>query len=177
MHGVAEIDRVLDDVDLAFEVGGDVDRRVGDDERLVVPRHVHHEAVTDSPRGSEASVPLDHRTHQLVGMKAALHQRLGSAFTHQLDRLFGGFLAVFRIDDLEVPNVEPVLLGDRSDPLLGAHQNRLDEIELCCLDDAFQRRLVARVRHCDVQRRMLLRSRDERVKLLVRVLLEGGFGF
>ena len=33
-HRMREIDGVLDDVDLGVEVGGDVDRRVGDDERL-----------------------------------------------------------------------------------------------------------------------------------------------
>ena len=39
--------------------------------------------------------------HQLVGVQAALHQRLGLALAHQLHRLGGGRLAVRRVDDLE----------------------------------------------------------------------------
>ena len=33
-HRMREIDRVLDDVDLRVEVGGDIDRCVGDDQRV-----------------------------------------------------------------------------------------------------------------------------------------------
>jgi hypothetical protein len=34
---VHEVDRVLHDVDLVGEIGGDVDRRIGLDQRLIVP--------------------------------------------------------------------------------------------------------------------------------------------
>ena len=43
----------------------------------------------------------DHRAHQLVGVQAALHQRLGLAFAHELDRLRGRRVAVRRVDDLD----------------------------------------------------------------------------
>ena len=43
----------------------------------VQPGHVHHEAVADAARGAQAGVALDHRAHQLVGVQAAFHQRLG----------------------------------------------------------------------------------------------------
>ena len=66
-----------------------------------VARHVHDEAMADAPRGADAGVARDHRAHQLVGVKAALHQRLGAARRDQLDRLGGGIVAVLGIDDLE----------------------------------------------------------------------------
>ena len=40
----------------------------------------------------------DHLGHQLVGVQAALHQGLGLARAHDLDRLGGGRVAVRRID-------------------------------------------------------------------------------
>ena len=46
---VREIDRILRNVDLAFQVRCDVDRRIGDYERLVMVRHVHDEAMADAP--------------------------------------------------------------------------------------------------------------------------------
>ena len=46
--------------------------------------HVHHEAVADAPRGAQARLAPDDRAHQLVGVQAALHQRLGLALAHQL---------------------------------------------------------------------------------------------
>ena len=70
-------------------------------ERLVVTRHVHHEAMADAPRRPKPGVALDDRAHDLVGVKAALHQRVGAALADQLDRLGCGFLAVVGIDDLE----------------------------------------------------------------------------
>ena len=91
-----EVDRVLDDVDLGLEVGRDVHRRVGDDQRLVVAGHVHDEAMADPPRGAQPGVALDHRAHQFVGVKAALHQRFGPAFAHQRDGLGRRILAVAR---------------------------------------------------------------------------------
>ena len=51
-----QIDRVLDDVALGVEVGEDVDRRVGDEQRLGIGRHVHDEDVADPPRGAQAGL-------------------------------------------------------------------------------------------------------------------------
>ena len=52
-----QIDGVLHDVALGIEVGEDVDRRVGDEQRLGVGRHVHDEDVADAPRGAQARSP------------------------------------------------------------------------------------------------------------------------
>ena len=86
---VGEVDRVLDDVDLGLQVGRDVDRGVGDDQRLVMTGDVHHEAMADAPCGPKAGVALDHRAHKLVGVEAAFHQRLRASLAHQLDSLGG----------------------------------------------------------------------------------------
>ena len=42
---------------------------------------------------------LDHRAHQLVGVQAALHERLGLALARQRDRRLGRRFAVRRVDD------------------------------------------------------------------------------
>ena len=71
---------------LSSSVGHDVDRGVGDDQGVLVAGHVHHEAVADAPRGAQPGLAPHHGGHQLVGVQAALHQRLGLAFAHQLHR-------------------------------------------------------------------------------------------
>ena len=109
---VREVDRVLQDVDLFLQRRRDVDRGVGDDQCLLVTGHVHHEAVADAPRGAQAGVALDHGGHQLVGVQAALHQRLGLALAHQLHRRRGGRLAVRRIDDLHAGEIDAAGGGD-----------------------------------------------------------------
>ena len=48
-----------------------------------VAGHVHDEAMADPPRRAQAGLALDHRAHQLVGVQAALHQRLGAALANQ----------------------------------------------------------------------------------------------
>ena len=74
-----QIDRVLNDVALGVEIGKDVDRRVGDEQRLGIGRHVHDEDMTDAPRGAQAGLARRHLAHQLVGVQAALHQQLALA--------------------------------------------------------------------------------------------------
>ena len=93
---VRQIDRVLHDVDLLGEVGGDVDGGVGDDQRVLVAGHVHHEAMADAARRADAGVARDDGAHQLVGMQAALHQGFGLALAHEFDRLGGRIVAVRR---------------------------------------------------------------------------------
>ena len=51
-----QVDGVLDDVALGIEIGKDVDRRVGDEQRLGIGRHVHDEDVADPPRGAQAGL-------------------------------------------------------------------------------------------------------------------------
>ena len=104
-----EIDGVLDDVALGIEVGKDVDRGVGDEQRLGVGRHVHDEDVADPPLGAQARRLCGDAAHQFVGVQAALHQQLALARVDQLDGLCRGRLAVRGIDELEAADVEAVL--------------------------------------------------------------------
>ena len=47
-HLREQIDRVLDDVPLAVEIGKDVDGGVGDEHRVRIRRHIHHEHMADA---------------------------------------------------------------------------------------------------------------------------------
>jgi hypothetical protein len=77
-----EIDRVLHDVHLGLEIRQDVDRGVGDDQRVFVTGDVHHKAMADAAGGADARFARNYRTHQLVGVQAALHQGFGLAFAN-----------------------------------------------------------------------------------------------
>ncbi len=70
-------------------------------------------------------VARDHGAHQLVGMQAALHQRLGPPAAHQLDRLGGRIVAVRGVDDLEGADVERGLARDVAEARGGADQDGL----------------------------------------------------
>ncbi len=63
--------------------------------------HVHDEDVADAPAGAQSGLPLGDGPEQLIGMQASLHQQLGLALAHELDRLLGRRLAVRNIDDLD----------------------------------------------------------------------------
>jgi Phosphate acetyl/butaryl transferase len=88
------------------------DRRIGNEQLLRVVRHVHHEDMADAPGCPEAGGGCGHRPHELVGMKAALHQQLCLAFMDQLHRLGGGRLAMGDVDKLEPPDIEVMLSCD-----------------------------------------------------------------
>ena len=63
-------------------------------ERVRVARHVHDEAVADPPLGPDAALARDHRSHDLVGVEAALHQRFNPARGHEADSLGRGIVAM-----------------------------------------------------------------------------------
>ena len=97
---VGEVDGVLDDVDLVLQVGADVDGGVGDEQRARIGRHVHDEHVADAPRRCAGRWPTATTArHQLVGVQAALHERLDLARAGQRDRRLGGRVAVLGGDD------------------------------------------------------------------------------
>ena len=111
-----QIDRVLHDVALGFEVGKYVDGGVRDEQRLRIGRHIHDEDVADPARSAQAGLAGGHLAHQLVRVQAPLHQELAFALVDQLHGLGRGRVAVRRVDDLETTDVEPVALrhGGRS---------------------------------------------------------------
>jgi hypothetical protein len=91
---MAEIDRVLHDIDLLCEARRDIDHGVGDDQRVLVARDIHHKTMADPPRRTNAGLARNHGAHQLVGMQAALHQRFGSTLPYQLDCFRSRIMAV-----------------------------------------------------------------------------------
>ena len=141
-----EVDRVLADIDLVFERRCDVDRRIGDDEDLVIGRHVHDEHVTDAPSGPQARLSRDNCAEELVGVQAAFHQELGVALAHELDSLGCGRVAVRGIDDGRRTERDAGLLREVVDLGRGADENRGDESLRAGLDRAGERRLLAGMR-------------------------------
>ena len=109
-----QLDRILDDVDLFLERRCDVYRRIRDDQRLRIGRHVHHEAVAYASCSTQSGVALDDRAHQLIRVKASLHQRLGPAFAYDRDRLLGGGMTERSILDRQPADSIPHCLATAS---------------------------------------------------------------
>ena len=84
---------------LSSSVGAMLIAAVGDDQHLVIGRHVHDEHVADAAARAQPRLLGHDGTQQLVGVQAPLHQELGLAATNELHRLGGRGVAVRRIDD------------------------------------------------------------------------------
>src|SRR6516165_1700274 len=124
--------------------------------------------MADAARRANAGLAGDHRTHQLVGMQAALHQGLSLPLTDELDRLFGGIVAVRRLLYREAGYVEPRPLGDSANAGRRTDQGRGDQPEPRRLHSAFQRDLVTRVRDRRRYWRQGLRMTQKPLVALVR---------
>ncbi len=124
-----EIDRVLADVDLVLERRRDVDGGVGDDEHLVIRRHVHDEDVADAAAGAQPGLLRDDGAEQLVGVQAALHQQLRLAAAHQLHGLRRGRMTVRRVDDADGPEAMSARRRDVADLRRRSDEDRRDEPE------------------------------------------------
>ena len=135
-----------DDVGLVLQRGGDVDRRIGDEQRLRIGRHVHDEHVADAPCGADAGVFVNHLAHQLIGVETALHQRIGFTGTNELHGLRRRGVAVRSVDELQRGNVEAERSGERADAALRPDENGPYDFCLCRLHRTPERGLVARVR-------------------------------
>ncbi len=107
----------------------------------------------------------DHLGHQLVGMQAALHQRLGVAGTHQRHRDRRRVVAVLGVDDPDAVQVDAEFLGDAANPGFRTDQDRFDDPFMEGDDRPLERLLVARVGdggrnrfHAPDQRQHLLKA-------------------
>jgi hypothetical protein len=65
--------------------------------------------VANPPRRPQACRGGGHRAHELVGVKAALHEQLAFRLMDQFDALCGRFVGVNRVDQLEPADVNRVL--------------------------------------------------------------------
>ena len=160
-NGVRQVDRVLHDVDLVLQRRRDVHRGIGDDQRIEMTRHVHDEAMADPPLGADAGIAGNHRGHQLIGVQAALHQRRSLGLPHQRDRLGGRIVAVRRLDDRQVGDVDAIARRHVANARRRADQNGLDQTQLARLDRPFERHFVTRMRNRCRDRRKLLRRIDQ----------------
>jgi hypothetical protein len=142
LQHVRQVDGVLHDVDLGFEVGRDVDRGVGDEQQARVGRHVHQEDVADAARGAQAGGLVDDFAHQFVGVQRALHQRLDLAFARQRDGDSAAAWLCGDVDQGAAVEVELVASAIWRIFLLGADQGGDDQAAV-----ARQQRTLAAIRY------------------------------
>ena len=122
-----QVDGVLHDVDLVFQLRLDVDGRVGNQQGARIGRRVHHKNMADAPRGAQPSFGLHGRLHHLVGVQAALHQGLGAATAAHGHTQLGGLALAVGVDDGIGGDIQAYLCGQRLQRDLVADQSRLDE--------------------------------------------------
>ncbi len=103
--------------------------------------------MADPACGAQAGLLGHDLAHQLVRVQAALHQELGPAGADQLDGLGRGGMAVRRVHELELPDLEPELLRHVADLVGRPDQDRDHQLGGGSLNGAAQRTLVAWVRH------------------------------
>ena len=108
-----------------------------------VAGHVHDEAMADAPLGANAGSLRNDRAHHLVGVQAALHQRLGLGLAHQRDCLGRRIVAVHRFNDREIGDVQPIPRRHIANSCRWTNQERLDQTQLACLDCTPERHFVA----------------------------------
>jgi hypothetical protein len=164
---MCEVDRVLHDIDLDLQRRRDIHRRVGYDQCILVPRHIHHKAMAEPPFGANSRIAGDDGTHQFVGVKAALHQGPCLRLTHQRHRLGRGVMAVHGVHDGQARNVDVEACGDIMDPRRRTNHDWFDQTQFVCFHGAFERDFVARMRNRGRHRRQLLRRHDQTQILIV----------
>ena len=140
-----EVDGVLDDVALGFEIREYVDRRIRYQQRLFVSWHIHDEGVADAARCPKAGGLGCDAPHQLIRVKAALHQDFAFPLMDELHAFFRRVFAMRRRDDLEAAYVQAKFLRDRFDFLRRPNKHRLDELGFRGLEGAPERGLIARM--------------------------------
>ena len=84
-------------------------------------------------------------SHELVGMQAALHQKLAPGFADQLDRFCCGRVTVWRVDQFIASDIDPMLLGDGGNFGYRPDQNGNDDPKFRRGNSAAQRGFVAGV--------------------------------
>ncbi len=158
---VCEVDGVLHDVDLGGEVGRHVHRRVGDQQRLGIARHVEHEDVAHPARGAQSAIGVHRLGEQLVGVQAALHQGSQLALAGHRHGLCGGAVAVRRFDQGQSGNVDVVVRRETADARRRSDQHCLDQPESRRIDRALERVHAAGMHDPHADRRVLCRCSEQ----------------
>ena len=143
-----QIDRVLADVDLVFERRRDVDRGVGDDEHLVIGRHVHDEDVADAAAGAQTRLPRDDRAEQLVACAGCPSSGARPRpCAPAPPPCAADAVAVRRVDDPRLPEIDARSASRPRGSWRPGRRGSARSAPLAGLDRAGQRRLLARMRH------------------------------
>ncbi len=162
-----EIDGVLADVALVLERRRDVDRRIRDDQKLGIGRHVHDIDMADAAFGAKPRAAADDGTEQFVGMQAALHDRADLAGNRKLDGEGRCRMAVFGRHDLEAIDGNAGLFGGGADLRLRADQDRLQQAFVAYLDGRFDRFRRAGMDKRRLDHRQAARLGDDGVEAVV----------
>ena len=164
-----EIDDVLDDVALGVEVGGDVDGRVGDEQRLGVGRHVHDEDMADPPRGAQAGLS-DEVTARISSSVCRLPFIRSSPLDSRISSTpFAAAASLCGTSTISKRSISrPCSRATAAIFAAGPDQDRNDDAGFRRFDRAAQRRLVARMHHDRRCGRDLLGAGDEPLVLGVR---------
>ncbi len=144
---VRQVDGVLHDVDLVFELGRDVDGRVGNEQGARIGRRIHDEDVRDAPRRAQAGIALHGGLEQLVGVQAALHQRLRIARAANHHGRRGRLGLGFGFHNGKFADVDAELCGKGFHGRFRADESGLDETGGSGFHCALQRHLAQRPHH------------------------------
>ena len=147
-----QIDCVLGDVDLVLQIGGDVDRGVGDQQQVIEARNVHDENMGQPPRAAQAAILLHDLMQQLVRVQMALHDRLSQALQDQRDGLGRCLVRAAGLDHLVARYVAARSFRRFLDQAPVANQDRLDDAQLRRHDRALQGMRFLRRHDCGAQR-------------------------
>ena len=85
--------------------------------------YIHDEDMADAAPGPNPCFSFYDFGQQFIGVKTALHEQLGFASAHELNRLLRGRMTMWRIDDFSVAEIEGEGPRDSLDLALGADQD------------------------------------------------------
>ena len=106
-----QVNGVLHNVNFGVKVGRNVNRCIGDQQRLGITRHVQHKYMADAPTSAQPGLWMHHRAQQFVAVQAAFHQRINLASARHFNRLVSCCMAVLHIDHGNARQVELAFAG------------------------------------------------------------------
>ena len=165
-----QVDGVLHDVDLVFQLRLNIDGRVGNEQRSRIGRRVHHKNMTNAAAGAQSGLALHRHLHQLVGVQAAFHHRLRAAGAAHADAQLGGLALGVGLQNRVGADIDADLGGQSLHIGLIADQRGQDQIFLGRFDGAPQGHIGERPDHGGGNGRQFLAA----LKKLMKDVVVGG---
>ena len=163
-----KVNGVLDDVHFFLQSGANVERGVGDQQRLAVQRDVEAKYMRHaSPRAQLRA--QQHGVNQLVGVQAAFHQHFHFPIDRHFGRFFSRRMAVRYRDDLDAAQVDASLLGDVTYAPFRTDQHRHDQAVARRVHGTAERTRVAGMHHRATHRRQARTARQQFIETGLRV--------